>query len=115
MCRFGNTALITERKRSVIRLAALALCIILIAVSLFSAAYIFVHADHIHDHNGTGGSCATCAHISAAGNLLKSLFTAITGAVSILGGLYAVLSILKLTVSYRGSTTLVSLNIRSNN
>jgi hypothetical protein len=102
-------------KQFKIRLIALLLCVCFIAAVLLSAAFILTHANHAHDHDGPGGSCVTCACISLAQNVLKSLFTAALGAAAALAYLFAVCALLASAVSRTDRYSLVSLKIRLNN
>jgi hypothetical protein len=102
-------------KQSVKRLLALTVCVLFIAVSILSGAVILIHANHIHDYDGPHGSCAACAHLATAGNLLKSLAAVIAGAALAFPGLFAILSVLKPVDPDMGFCTLVRLKIRLNN
>ena len=105
----------SSKKRSAIRLIALMIGVIFVAGSLLSAAFIFTHTHHEHDHKGPDGGCATCAQLMAADNLLKSLTTIIIGAALGFGCFAASLSIPK-PADYRlGFITLVCLKVRLNN
>ncbi|QIB68804.1 hypothetical protein Ami103574_05480 [Aminipila butyrica] len=105
----------TNQKHTAIRRIALAMCVIFIAVSLFSAAYIITQANHTHDHNGPDGSCVTCAHLALAGNLLRSISAVVVGSAPLWGGLFVVLSICKPHYSYGKLNTLVHLKVKLNN
>jgi hypothetical protein len=96
------------------RLIAVLLCVCFIAAVLLSAAFILTHTRHEHDHDGPGGACAVCAHISSARNVLKSLFTAAAGG----GGaacLFAVYAFLASAAPRTDRASLVRLKIRLNN
>jgi hypothetical protein len=97
------------------RRIALLVCIIFIAASLLSAAFILTHANHAHDHAGPDGSCATCAHVMAAGNLLRTVGIAVAMAALSFGTHYAVSSALKHIASESVLPTLVSLKVQLNN
>lgn len=105
----------TERgsKRSVKRLFALALCVLFIAATLLSTAFILTHANHKHDHDGPSGSCSTCTHMLAVGNFLKTISTAVAAIAMIF--LFTIQSFLKPVSLHTGFTTLVNLKIRLNN
>lgn len=102
-------------KRSAVLLIALALCVLFISASLLSSIHIFTHLNHEHDHNGPGGSCATCAHIITAGNLLKQISTTMAGIIIAIGGRFAFLSLLKPVFLNIGLSTPVNLKVRLNN
>ncbi len=102
-------------KRSAIRMMALVVCVLFIAVMLVSSAYILTHANHIHDHDGPGGSCATCIHLQAAENILKQLSTAVVAAAIAFGGVLGIFSFLKAITPLFVSLTLVTLKVRLNN
>lgn len=102
-------------KQSAKRLIALAVCVFFIAASLLSAVFILTHANHTHNHNGPNGSCATCARLAAAENLLKTISAAPVGAALIYGALPAVLSVLKSVGFQTGLYALVRLKVRLNN
>ena len=103
------------KKQSAKRLIALAVCILFIAGSILSAAFIFAHIDHDHDHDGADGGCAVCVWISAAVNLLKSLFAAFVGAAVGMWRFFAMRSGLRAVRYYTGSLSLVCLKVRMNN
>jgi hypothetical protein len=102
-------------KRSAIRLVALAICALFIAAMLLSSAYILTHANHIHDHDGLDGGCATCMHIQSAENLLKQLSTAVVSVAAAFAGVLGVLFSLRNTKAGDCSFTLVTLKVRLNN
>jgi hypothetical protein len=85
------------------------------AAFLLNAAFIIVHAHHEHDHNGPGGTCATCAQVVVAGTLLRQLFVAVVGA--------AIVAAVRFTADFRenpavsrtGFLSPVCLKVRLNN
>ncbi|MFP3152971.1 hypothetical protein LQZ18_00800 [Lachnospiraceae bacterium ZAX-1] len=103
------------RQRLKTRLIALLICIFFATVFLLSSAFIFAHASHTHDQDGPGGTCATCACVVAAENLIKTLGTALIAATFYLGGGYTILSMPKPIAFDLGFLTLVLLKIRLNN
>jgi hypothetical protein len=103
------------RRREGARLIALLLCALFIAVSLLSSVFILTHANHEHDHDMPDGSCATCAHVMAAENLLKTLGTAVIAVALYLSGHHALVSTLKPIASDLDFFTPVSLKVRLNN
>ncbi|MDR1209968.1 MAG: hypothetical protein LBK41_06615 [Clostridiales bacterium] len=108
MCSSGPN----ERRK---RLTVLAVCVLFIVVYVLSTAFIFAHACHIHDHNGSDGGCAVCAHLASARDLLKSISAAVAGAAFVFAGLSAVLSIPQFVGSRAGFRSLVHLKVRLNN
>lgn len=102
-------------KRSTLRMAAFLLCVLFVAASLLSAAYILTHANHIHDHDGPSGGCATCMHLQLSENLLRQLSAAIVAAAAAVGGLYGILFSHKTPILHNGFSTPVTLKVRLNN
>jgi len=102
------------KKQSAKRLIALVICVLFIVGSLLSAAFIFTHVNHIHDHNSLNGSCTTCAHLSAAENIFNILSIALAGAMLVFRCCSAINSIL-MPVSFNTDyITLVHLKVRLN-
>jgi hypothetical protein len=95
-------------------LAALA-CVCFIAALLLSAAFLSLYSHHEHDHNGADGGCATCACISAAGNLLKTVSSAVAASVVAVGATFFALRTLEAERFEIADRTLISLKIRLNN
>ena len=103
-----------HNKQSAKRLIALVICVLFIVGSLLSAAFIFTHINHIHDHNRINGSCTTCAHLTTAGNVFNVLSIALASAMFVLGCCSAINSILR-SVSFNADyITLVHLKVRLN-
>jgi disulfide bond formation protein DsbB len=96
------------------RRTALLLCILFIAATLLSAAFVLTHAHHVHDHHGPDGSCATCSQVMAAGAVLKTLGRAVTAAALALGLHHAVTSTSKPVLSNPVSLSPISLKVRMN-
>jgi uncharacterized membrane protein len=48
--------------------------------SVHSTVFIMVHAGHKHAHSDYDGACAVCAHLAAAGSLIKSFSPPVAGA-----------------------------------
>lgn len=107
--------IIKTNKQTIVKFVALTVLICFIVVSLLSGAFILTHADHEHDHNGVSGTCATCAQIQSAENLLKQLGTAVINAASVLAGLFASIAIIRSAFSNATLLTPVTLKIRMNN
>lgn len=117
--RLGSLDVVSARKRcgvkrSAIPLVASALCVLFIAVSLLSVAFVLAHANHDHDHDGPFGTCATCARMAAVENLLKRISTAVAAIVIAVGGLFAALFVLKPVFSGMDPPTPVNLKVRLN-
>lgn len=87
MCCTYQVLGIPPKKHSALRLLAIIFCAAYIIVSIFGAASLLSHLDHEHDQDGLNGSCAACAHIIAAGNILKQISTGVTSAVIAIVGL----------------------------
>ncbi|MDR3288044.1 MAG: hypothetical protein LBT22_01300 [Peptococcaceae bacterium] len=113
-CEAGNIAA-NKPKPFKIRLIAMLLCVCFIAALLLSALFILTHAQHEHDHDGADGSCATCAHMTALGNLLKQLSTPVVTATTAMGALFAIRFSLKPRHRRFVFSTLVILKVRLNN
>jgi len=94
---------------------AFAIMVCLITASMFSAAYMMAHAGHDHDHNGAGETCAVCAEIQAAGNLLKQMGAAVCGASFALACLFSIKAALCAISSSFPFQTPVDLKTRMNN
>jgi hypothetical protein len=94
---------------------ALFVCVFFVAGSILSATFIFTHANHVHDQNGAGGTCATCAHVIAAATLLETLGIAMAVAALCLAVHHAIVSKLKPVSSNLDIFTLTSLKVRLNN
>ena len=97
------------------RAIAMSFLICFIVISLLSEAFILTHADHVHDHNGAGGACTTCAQIQNTDNILRQLGTAVISGFIVLAGLYAVAAIGKGVCSNIAVLTPVASKIRMNN
>lgn len=97
------------------RTGTLLLIITFVLVILLSTAFIFTHADHEHDHNGSEGTCATCAQLYTAQNLLKNLTAVILVLAAALNA-FLVLGVIVRALSCKlGIHTLVSLKARLDN
>ena len=113
--RSGAAAGSGKGRRSAARLTALALCVLFVALTALSTAYILTHANHRHDHNGPGGDCTVCVRINAAERLLKTISTAAAGAALVFGGLSALLCAGKVPGCRKGFNSLIRLKVRLNN
>ncbi len=69
------------RKHTLKRMTASAVCIFFITASALSSAFVSVHTDHSHEHNGAEERCSTCILLATAENLFKTVFTVIINAV----------------------------------
>ncbi|MEL7609790.1 MAG: hypothetical protein AAGU74_09820 [Bacillota bacterium] len=96
------------------RLVALIVCAFFFICTFLSFAYILIHADHVHDHDGPDGGCATCIHITAAKNLLKTVGAAVSAAAVSLGNAFVVVSALRLIGFYVDCRSLFALKVRLN-
>jgi hypothetical protein len=111
----GNIAFAGSKRPGPARLIAVLLCLCFLATLVLSAAFIVTHANHEHDHNGAGGDCATCAHISAAGNLLKTDSAAVALLTVTFGAGFTARLILPAARLAIADSTLISLKVRLNN
>ena len=102
-----------SKKQFAKRLIVLAICVLFIAFSFLSTLFITTHIHH--DHKGTEGSCATCAHLATFENLLKHLSIVMACAALAFGCFSAIHPILKPAVLCLGLFTLVHLKVRYNN
>lgn len=68
-------------------------CVCLIAAAFLSTAFIVSHFGHEHEHNGVHDTCAVCIQIKSAENMLKQLGVSASGAVVLLAGVFAAVSI----------------------
>ena len=102
-------------KQSKVRIIALAFLVCFLVVSVLSSAFILTHTDHQHDHNGTNGSCATCAQLQSAENVLKQFSTALIGAWFALAGLFVTIKTFQAIAGYVYFSTPVTQKIKMNN
>jgi len=103
-----------NNKQSTKRLIALVICVLFIIGSFLSAAFIFTHVNHIHDHNRLDGSCSTCAHLTTAENTFNILSIALVGAMLVFGCCSVIISILRSISFSTYNITLVHLKVRLN-
>ena len=96
------------------RTAALALLIAFALMILLPTAFIFTHADHEHDHNGPEGTCATCAQLHIAQNLLQIIAFLIL-VLTALDVFFTLVDRIHVFSRKTGSHTLVSLKVRLDN
>ncbi|MCL2678364.1 MAG: hypothetical protein FWE85_04855 [Clostridiales bacterium] len=104
-----------KSRQRVKKIAALAFLLCFILVSLFSQTLILTSAHHEHDQLGADGGCVACVHLSAAINILKSLFAALSAAAFASWCFSALLSLVKPSAFHTDSRTLVKMKIRLNN
>ena len=102
------------RQQPLLRFIAMAICIAYIAVFLLGAAYLLTHINHEHDHDGPNGSCVTCAHITAVGDLLQQLSVTAPGTVFVFGSMFLVRSFYNTAFVWGNPDTLVKLKVRLN-
>jgi hypothetical protein len=95
-----------------VRISAMLICALFVAVFLFSAAFIALHAGHEHDHVRADGGCAVCANIAAAGNLLKTVFAAAAATACAVCQPIFTLLVLKAARRVIAAGTLISMKIR---
>ena len=112
-CSINSTKHIT--RQHAFQRVALALCVIFLAASLLSVSFISAHTLHRHDNNGFGGSCAICAHLSAAENLMKHITAMLLALPVLCGCLLSAHAILYSFAYPTGSLSFVSQKIKLNN
>ncbi|GHV48967.1 hypothetical protein FACS189499_09500 [Clostridia bacterium] len=110
-----NTTSQYGKRQKTARFIAVLVCVLFVAALALSAAFIVTHESHIHDHNGADGGCATCAHISAAENLLKTIAAAVAVSSVALGAMFAALLTVMVTWLGIADYTLIGLKVRINN
>ena len=115
MCCPVINSQVNKGNRAAVRRLALVLCILFIATTALSFAFIITHANHAHDHNGPDGACTTCIAVQSAGNLLKQIAISAVAVAAVLGGLFTLLYCLKLSYLLRKLNTLISLKVQLNN
>lgn len=106
---------IAPAKSKALRLLALAVCVLFTAAFLFSVSFILTRANHVHDHNGANGCCATCVQVTAAAKLLNQLSAAIVKAAAMIFSLFAGLSLLRFFAHLIEGSSLVALKVQLNN
>ncbi|MDR1914219.1 MAG: hypothetical protein LBQ68_07055 [Clostridiales bacterium] len=98
------------------KMAAFALCFLLIATFLISCIYIFVHAEHEHDHNGVEGDCSACMQVANAERLLKKFSNIAFGALIMVGIFFLIRRTgNKLAYIFKYVFSLITLKVRLNN
>jgi hypothetical protein len=109
------TANITRRRVPArIRLLTTLICVFLLATVLLASSYIFTHAQHEHDQNGPHDSCATCACLSTAQNIIKIVTAALALSLITLAS-RSVGERVCASATRLDSATLVKLKVRLNN
>ena len=96
-------------------IVALALLVCFVLSSLLLEAFVLTYADHAHDHVGIGETCATCAQIQAALDILsKQLGAMAAGIPPAFACLAAARTALCSVAPLFALLTLVDLKIRMN-
>ena len=109
-----HNVVVNNKARRAIRMIAPVVCAVYLVVALLSSAYVIAHINHKHDHDGLGGTCAICAHITAAGDFFKRL-TAIAPITAVcVSGLFVISFCLKSGGLNQVANDLVSLKVRLN-
>ena len=101
------------KKPFAVWLTALAVCVIIAAIPLFSSAYVFFHANHAHDRNGSDGGCAACARVASFAK--RGALADSPGAPRVFWKLSAALAALKPAGARADFCTLICLKVRLNN
>ncbi len=91
---------------------ALVLLICVIAVALFSGAFITAHAGHAHNCDGPHGNCTVCVRIQSTDNLLRQLDAAPP---LIFTGILAAAAVPRVAARRGELKTLITLKARMNN
>jgi len=105
----------SNKKRIVKKLIAVVICIVFIIGLFLSAAIDFPHIRRKHDHNGSDGSCAVCADLTAVENLLKNL-SSVMACITLIIGFFSIISYTLKSININtGFLTLVFLKVRLNN
>jgi hypothetical protein len=102
------------KKPFAVWLTALATAACVVLIPLFSAVYVFAHANHAHDHNGPEGSCAACVRAASFAKFQFASAVAPEAARAFFAQDFAGARVLK-PLGIRADFTLVSLKIRLNN
>jgi hypothetical protein len=114
-CKVINITTGGRRNRPAVRLMALILCALVVAVFFLSLSFVFSHLTHTHDQDGPDGCCALCAYIQSARNFLKTLSVAMAFAAPTIAGLSGVFFLHKAAAPHIGDDTPAKLKVRLNN
>ena len=104
-----------NRKATKKRFLALTFIVCFLIVSIVTNAFTITHADHEHDRNGIEGSCATCAQLFSADNILKQFSVAVVGTFFAMAGIFVAIAAVKAIASQISLSTLILLKTRLNN
>jgi len=104
-----------NKSRRALRRLALVFCVLFIAASALSLAFVITHANHTHNRGSADGACTTCISLRCAENLLKQITISTIALAVLLCGLFAVLCCLMLSWLPRRIHTLISLKVQLNN
>jgi len=97
-----------------LRFAAMLICAFFITAFMLSTVFISLHANHKHDHNRVDGSCATCGNITAAENLLKTVYIAVVTVAFAPCLLSGITRIINAAGAFVAARTLIRLKVRLN-
>ena len=113
-----NDQITNGRGRTARRGLALALCVLFAAASVHAAIFVAANDGHTHtDHAGhSDGACLVCAHLTAAGSLLKSLSSPAADTPRVRVSSFVDSDVSEFAVSYySGNNTPVNLKVKLNN
>lgn len=97
------------------RALATLLLVAFLLVTSFSAAFLFTHTEHTHDHNGPENACAVCIQLDSARYLLKNIFVVVLIPAAALSLFLIITAIVYRSIDIMAFRTLVSLKVRLDN
>jgi hypothetical protein len=97
------------------KITSVLMSVLIVLVLTVSVGFIAENENHIHDHNGAGGACSTCVHISAAEKVINALGMATATAATAIAVCVFAYHITKSSVTNRGLNSLFSLKVKLNN
>ena len=102
-------------RKAVKRIAAFAVVLFFTVFSVLSAAFILAGSGHIHDHNGSGGSCIVCSSLARVKEQIEMASTAFICAVILSVGLLLKSAVPQLVRFCERLQTLFGLKVKLNN
>jgi hypothetical protein len=97
------------------RAAAFSACLLLLAVSFLSAAFILTNLNHTHHYDGPDGACSTCVHLLAAEQWLRQLSLIVVVSAMALVARFGFFRRAARTAARRARLSPVQLKVRLNN
>ena len=104
-----------KQKKSMLASIALVLCACFVLLFLLTSAFVFTGLNHVHDHNGENGGCATCAMLTAAESLLRHLSSSAALTAFAWSGVYYALCSFVFVFVVIATLAPVGLKVRMNN